>query len=287
MLPYHLCSRKENFMSVKEKNQEKILRMLQCHGSLNVSAVMKALKLSEPTVRRYFAEMEHAGRVYRFHGGIRPVVNQTSGYLFNEAVSSFTAEKHQIGIKGAALIDSHDRLFFDSGTTVLECGNALTERLGKRELSDLRIITNSLAFSAGLAPHCPVVLTGGMMRLERMDLCGTVALENVRRYNFTKAFLGTDAVSDEGILSTTDEETSSLAAAVMEQSDEIFILADSSKLGKSSFVPYGSLNTPKTTLITDLSSGVTCLEKLQKKGFRIIFVSTGKNEDQKKDQYDK
>lgn len=266
-------------MRVKEKNQEKILKMLQCHGSLNISAVMKSLKLSEPTVRRYFAEMEHAGLVYRFHGGIRPVVNRDSGYLFNEAVSAFTAEKHSIGIGGAALISSHDRLFFDSGTTVLECGNALSERLARRELSDLRIITNSLAFSTGLAPHCPVVLTGGMMRLERMDLCGTVALENVRRYNFTKAFLGTDAVSNEGILSTTDEETSSLAAAVMEQSDEIFILADNSKLGKSSFVPYGSLKNQKVSLITDSSSSPRCIEKLRKKGIRIILVSPEKNND--------
>ena len=260
-------------MGIREKNQEKILRMLRCHGSLSAAAVRKALTLSEASVRRYFADLERSGEAYRFHGGIRLLTDKnSSGYHFNEAASAFTAEKHLIGMAGAALICDHDRLFFDSGTTAIECGNALSERLGAREVADLRIVTNSLAFGTGLAPRCPVVLTGGMMRLDRMDLCGSVALENVRRYNFTKAFLGTDAVSDTGVLCTTDEETSSLAAAVLEQSSKVFILADSSKIGKSSFVPYGTLRDPKVTLITDPSSSPAALERLREAGANIIIA---------------
>ena len=58
-------------MGKKEKNQEKLLRMLRCHGSLNINEVMRALTLSEASVRRYFAEMEQSGQAVRFHGGIR------------------------------------------------------------------------------------------------------------------------------------------------------------------------------------------------------------------------
>ena len=118
-----------------------------------------------------------------------------------------------------------------------------------------------------------MVLTGGMIRPSRMDLCGHVALENIRRYHFTKAFLGTDAISPEGILSTTDEETSAIAAAVIEQSDEVFILADSSKIGKTSFVPYGTLGSSKLTLITDKLPGDTLQSELRSVGVKIMTAA--------------
>ena len=259
-------------MGIKEKNQEKILRMLRCRGSLNVSSAMKALALSEASVRRYFAEMERTGLVFRYHGGIRLIADKNqSGYHFNDAVSAFAVSKRLIGITASRLITDHDRLFFDSGTTVMECGAALAERAGNATVNDIRIVSNSLAFASNFTPFCQVILTGGMIRPERMDLCGNVALETIRRYHFTKAFLGTDAVVADGILSTTDEETSILAAEVIAHSNEIFILADSSKFGKISFVPYASLAERRITLITDHMADPEVIRKFQDSGIKIII----------------
>ena len=260
-------------MGIKEKNQEKILRMLRYHGSLSANTVMKSLQLSEASIRRYFAEMEHSGLVLRYHGGIRMLTDKNqSGYHFNDAASAFADSKHLIGIAAARRISSHDRLFFDSGTTVLECGAALAERVAENKLNDLCIVTNSMAFASRFTSFCPIILTGGMIRSARMDLCGSVALETVRRYNFTKAFLGTDGISDQGILSTTDEDTSNLASALLEHSSEVFILADSSKLGKLSFVPYGSLTDNKITLITDRMADRTIIQRFTESGIKIIFA---------------
>jgi len=260
-------------MGKKEKNQEKLLRLLRNHGSLDVNEVVRALSLSEASVRRYFAEIEKRGQALRYHGGIRiPVQHEGSEYHFADAVSSFTAEKHQIGIEAARQIRDNDRLFFDSGTTVMECGAALSDRLANRELSNLRIVTNSLSFGTNISPYCPVIVTGGIIRLARMDLCGNAARENVCRYHFTLAFLGTDGISADGTLSTTDEETSSLAAAVMLNSEKVYILADSSKLGKTSFVPYGSLTDGKVTLITDRAAAPEILDELGSAGARIILA---------------
>lgn len=252
--------------------------MLNSHGSLSIAAIEKALRLSAASVRRYLADMERAGQLHRYHGGARAAVEKGgSGYQFYEASSAFTAEKHLIGRMAAELIADHDRLFFDSGTTVLECGNALAEILSSGRLKDLRIVTNSLAFASGLTPLCPVTLTGGMIRHSRMDLCGNVALENVRRYNFTKAILGTDAISNTGELSTTDEDTAALASALLEHCDEVFILADSSKLGKSSFVPYGTLRNSRTTLITDHLADANVLDELEQQNIRVLVASPENN----------
>ena len=270
---FYRCNSEEPAMGIKEKNQEKILRMLRCHGTLNVNSVMKALSLSEASVRRYFAEMERTGSVLRFHGGIRMVADKVhSGYHFNDAASAFTAAKHLIGVAAARLINDHDRLFFDSGTTVMECGNALTEFVADGKVTDLRIVTNSLAFASGFNPLYPVMLTGGMIRSSRRDLCGTAAMEMVSRYNFTKAVMGTDAISRQGMLSTTDEETSALAAAVISRSSETFILADSSKLNRNSFVPFGSLKDGNITLITDEQADETLLDEFRQSGVKVVVA---------------
>ena len=260
-------------MGIKEKNQEKILRLLRSHGALSTTTVMKSLMLSEASVRRYFAEMEHSGLVLRYHGGIRMLVDKSpAGYHFNDAASTFAEAKQCIGIAAARLINSHDRLFFDSGTTVLECGAALAERFTEDKLNDVCIVTNSMAFASRFTTFCPIILTGGMLRSARMDLCGSVALETVRRYNFTKAFLGTDGISAQGILSSTDEDTSNLASALLEHSNEVFILADSSKLGKLSFVPYGSLAEGRITLITDCMADKKLIENFKEAGIKIILA---------------
>ena len=67
--------------------------------------------------------------------------------------------------------------------------------------------------------------------------------------NFTKAFLGTDGIGANGELSTTDEETSAMAELVIKRSDEVFILSDGSKIGRTSFVPYGNLADKKSRLL--------------------------------------
>lgn len=266
-------------MSSKEKNQRKILRLLRRHGTLKIFDVVNALKISEASVRRYFAEMEKIGLVVRFHGGVKlPVPWDGSGYHFTRAEAEFVAEKHAIGNLAALQSVDGDRLFCDSGTTVLECGTALAERLAARDVNNLCVVTNSMTLGSTLAAYCPVQISGGQIRLSRMDLCGSVARENVGRYNFTKAFLGTDGIAEDGTLSTTDDETTSLAAAVIEHSDEVFILADSSKLGKKSFVPYGTLCNRKVTLITDSMADMGLVENLRQAGAKILIAS--RDEDQ-------
>jgi DeoR/GlpR family transcriptional regulator of sugar metabolism len=50
---------------------------------------------------------------------------------------------------------------------------------------------------------------------------------------------------------TTDFDTAALNEIVVNNSEEIYILADSSKLSKHSFVKYCGINKPNLTIITD------------------------------------
>ena len=252
----------------------KIRKLLCRNGRLSVCEVVSALGTSEATVRRYFTIMEGNGELVRTYGGVcLPSFAGNYDYHFNVKSSSNTVEKRQIGLAAARLISSHDRLFFDSGTTVYECENNLANFLIQGIIEDIIVCTNSLVYSEELAKSCRFNMLGGTLRVQRMDVCGMSTIANIRKHNFSKALLGADGISAEGQLFTTDEDTSLLAEAAIEQSKEVFVLADSTKLGQSSFSAYGSLCNSRFTLITDDKVDKALIENYKALGIEVKIAS--------------
>lgn len=240
-------------MKKSDRMRQKILALLQCHGALRVKEAAAALNCSEVTIRQYFAELEKAHLLLRTHGGVRLLPENPPEYSFQSVSASKVKEKRAIARECLTRIRANDRLFFDSGTSVRECGNILAEE--EEKLENIVIVTNSMALCSALASLYPVTVTGGVFRPKRMDLCGCVAQSQICRYSFTKAILGVDGIGENGELYTTDEESAALASAAAEHSMEIFVLCDSSKIFRSSLISYGTLADRKITLITD--SGIT------------------------------
>jgi DeoR family fructose operon transcriptional repressor len=264
-------------MNKRLANELTIIQSLRMHGQLAVSSLATILALSEPTIRRYLDVLEQRGEVIRVHGGaMLAPEKEYSSYLFHREKASMPCEKYAIGLAAAQDLNDGDRIFFDSGTTVLECGQSLQKRLENKEIDDIYIVTNSLAFGATFAQNCPVLLTGGNIRADRMDLAGPVALENLERYNFSKAVLGADAVSADGELATTDEDTSLLAAAVLKRCSSVMILVDSKKLGKKSFVPYTKMQGNKFTLYTDDGADAEIVAELRDLEINVNVVKVQK-----------
>ncbi len=259
-------------MNKRQKIQEKILSMLHARGRLSLEEVVCALEISEATARRYFMTMESAGRLIRIYGGVRSAegVPGREDYNFQIRSAAHVREKTAIGRLAAGLVESGDRIFFDSGTTVLECMNALGSIFEEKELENVSIVTNSLACSEILSRRCDVSLTGGTIRVQRQDVAGLVAAANLERYHFTKAFLGADGIGEDGSLMTTDEETSLLARTAAGHSESVIVLADHAKLGRCSFVPYARLDSKKYTLVTDGGADSGLLASWRKNGVRIL-----------------
>ena len=259
----------------RKDHQEQILKILRTCGRLTVQEAQSMLSVSCATIRRCFADLEDQGRILRIHGGAVLDTHKKGwdGYEFQTQALSRIREKILIGKEAAKLIGEHDRLFFDSGTTVLECGNALYKRLCAGELHDVSVLTNSLAFNNTLSRYCPLSLSGGSVRCGRMDLTGSAALQGISRFHYTKAFLGADAIGEDGTLYTTDEETAALAECAIAHCEHLVILADSGKLCRHAFVSYGKIpGEIPCTLITDSRAPFAVLSRLQKKGLQVISV---------------
>jgi DeoR family fructose operon transcriptional repressor len=83
--------------------------------------------------------------------------------------------------------------------------------------------------------------------------------------------MGTIGLSLEGGLTTTDPSEAYTKELVMEHAREVFLLADSSKIGKVSFTRAGRLEAIRV-LITDTRTDRKFLRELRKRGVEVVRV---------------
>jgi DeoR family fructose operon transcriptional repressor len=189
-------------------------------------------------------------------------------YSFRLLAAHRQREKALIGSKAAELVQSAEVVFLDSGTTVLRLAEALALRLQTGALCELVVLTDSLTHLETLARWCKVILTGGEIRVERLDVCGSLAEANLAMFHVNRAFLGADAVSLKNGFMTTDERTSKMNQLVVERAEHVYVLVDSGKFDKSSFVQYASFSQVEA-IYTDGGIGRETLHQFSEAGARI------------------
>ena len=258
-------------MNKYERRTIKLLDMLQLNKRLDVRTVADNLGISEATARRFFSQLEDEGKVIRVHGGVQLAQQLGYDYSFRVQAAHRQDRKAVIGAWAAELVKDEDRIFLDSGTTVLKLAESLSVKLQTGELKGIVVLTNSISHVETVARWCKVILVGGEIRAERLDVCGSVAEKTLMMFHLDKAFLGADAVNISGGCMTTDERTSTINELVVERAEKSYVLVDSSKFNKTSFIRYASLE-EIDTIFTDAGIGEDTLKAYRESGARIEVV---------------
>jgi DeoR/GlpR family transcriptional regulator of sugar metabolism len=223
-----------------ESRKKEIVDLLVSQESMSVADLVQSLSVSEVTVRRTVRTMEKEGKIIRTHGGVK-LYRKTIDYFFDKKFLLNVEKKKKIGERASELVGPNEVLLLDSGTTVLHLAQAIAYKIEGGRLAGLSVITNSLAVAEVLGDLCKVVLLGGQVRLFRRDVTGLVLEKNIRMFRAHKAFIGTDGVTAKDGLMTTDELTSKVDEEMIRRSEQVILLADSSKFDNPSFVSYAGL----------------------------------------------
>ena len=261
-------------MTKNEFRTVKLLEMLHVNKRLDVKTVANALEISEATARRFFSQLEKQGKIIRVHGGVRMAHQLSYDYSYRVSIIHRQKEKALIGTAAAELVEDNDRIFMDSGTTVLKLAEALAMKIQTGALKNIVVLTNSVFHIETVARLCKVILIGGEIRVERLDVCGSVAEKTLQMFHVNKAFLGADAISPDGGLMTTDERTARMNEIVVKRADAVYVLSDSEKFNKSSFIEYASL-TDVDAIYTDSSISVETRHALEDAGTRVEIARSG------------
>ncbi len=247
----------------RSDRQRTILKLLSEQGHLTVTKLSRELGVSEVTIRADLNELEGQGLLNRSRGGAELAVHQS----IVERQELRVDEKNRIARKAAELVRDGDRIMIEAGTTT-----ALVVRylLGKR---DVQIVTNStLVFAyARLNPALQIIMTGGEFRRETESMVGPVALRTIAGLNVRLAFVGTDGFSLERGMTTHLVEGGEIVKAMRERADETWLLADSSKHGKSGFVTVLSLS-EIDGIITDSELADDAVREIEDSSLKLLRV---------------
>ena len=217
-----------------EKRHSQILSILEVKESVTVSELVEELRTSESTIRRDLAFLDRNKWLKKVRGG---AVKSESGIILTEPnvpdkKKIFASEKEMIAKYAASAINKSDFIFIDAGTTTEKMIGYINEKKAT-------YVTNGFNHARLLAKRgLKVHLTGGELKESTEAIVGVSCLEMLRKFNFTKCFLGTNGISSESGFTTHDIEEASVKRLAAERSYVTYILADHSKFDKTAAVGF-------------------------------------------------
>ncbi len=244
-----------------------IIKELDLNGRVNVSELSKKFNVSEVTIRNDLAQLEKKNILIRARGGALKIDPVGIDYHISEKDKINIKAKQAIGRKAAEFVNEGDTIMIDSGTTAMELVRNLRERKELTVISNALNIANQLSKNSNIS----IIIPGGFLRNKSFSLVGTPAEKSLRNYFCDKLFLGVDGLDIDYGLSTPNIEEAHFNSTMIEMSNQVIVLADSSKIYKRSLAficPISKID----IIITD--SGITNDQKsaLESIGIKMVIV---------------
>ena len=255
-------------MFAKER-QDKIYDIIKSNGTVTTSALVNLFDVSIETVRRDLLEMERHGLLLRVHGGAVAVGNMKPFLNLNERNKEFTEQKRNLAIKASEFIAEGDIIGIDSGSTAISFAEVLKEKF-----SNLTVVTHSLDVFNILCDRFSVILCGGYYSSNEKAFYGLLALGMLKNLHMQKAFIFPSAVSLEFGICDYQKDLYQIQEQMIKSSDEIFILADSSKFEKKALLKLNNMKT-EYRYITDCNINSE-LEKLYREHNLNLYIGGDK-----------
>ena len=219
-------------LNTAEERHARILELLSEKGFLDVQTLSEQLAVSGATMRRDLGELDDAGRLRRTHGGAVSI--SQVGQDPANAVRAVSHLEEKVAIAGAAasMIEDGDTVLLDAGTTSLEVAKVLAGRKG------LTFISNGADIIAELirAEAEKVYAVGGEYAPINRSFRGALAESFIRQFHVDKLILNAASIDfDRGLIFTGSPANAGVQRAMIEVARRVIVVADHSKLAKSSF----------------------------------------------------
>lgn len=209
-----------------ETRRKTLMDLIARRGFATLDELVKALGVSESTVRRDLEALDQSGVVKRTHGGAVSPDDLRALPALEDRVTASPSEKVAIGKLTASMIEDGDSVLLDGGTTTLEVARALVGR-------PIQVVTNSLPIAqlVTASPATDLILIGGYVYPRTGVALGPLAIATMRTIRVNKAILGAGGVVADGVYN------SNLLLVETERQmmlcgQEVFLVADHAKFGK-------------------------------------------------------
>jgi DeoR family fructose operon transcriptional repressor len=244
-------------MMPQGERQSAILQYLTEKGFAAVAALAQEFRVSEMTIRRDLAELESQRALQRTYGGATVYDPAFFEVSLQAKTTQFVEEKRRIGKAAAELVCDGDIVILDAGSTTMLVAKFLKSKR-------ITVITNALNIAADLSdcPNIQLYIAGGQLRQGVLAIVGPETTAFFQHIRADKLFIGVEGIDIKGGLMVPELNEAHTKRAMANSAKEIIVVADHSKIGRSTLgtiVPLSKV----TTLITGREAESALLDELK------------------------
>jgi DeoR/GlpR family transcriptional regulator of sugar metabolism len=255
---------------LKEERQRLILEALHDSKKVTVGELSHRFGNSEVTIRRDLQELAAIGLLRRAHRGAVVAMPAPPEAPIIHRMALEQSSKESIARAAAELVQEGDSIFIGSGSTTAYLARYLVTR------GNLTVVTNALNIATELATNgknITVVMSGGVIRSDELSALGHIAELALLEVRVDKIFMGMQAISLEGGLTTDHFPEVTITRKILSMASELNVMADHTKFGRMA-AAYIAPVERITTLVTDAATDLSFISQLESMGINILLADT-------------
>ena len=245
-----------------EKRRKAIRDMVNQLGEVNFTQLRELFpEVSDVTLRKDLKYLDETQQLIRIHGGAKSLPHALN-YHYRSSVNH--EEKRDIAVKASQLISPHNSIFITAGTTCIELAQSLPQ-------VPLYVFTDGILTASNFpcTQDINVEIFGGEVDLNVMRVGGPSVLDALDNLRFNTAFLGTPGFHPEYGFAVLSSSIAAIFQKVIERSDKVVMLMDSSKVNYSytpKMIPLDAVD----VVVSDDKLDPQIRKQLQEKGITVF-----------------
>lgn len=229
-----------------EERRTRIIEIVNEKKAVSVNELVDLLDTSAATIRRDINALNRSRQLVKVFGGATAVTSRdviTKEDAVKLKAHKNITEKDNISRYAAELIDDNDFVYIDAGTTTL----AMIEYIRNH---NAKYITNGVVHAKRLMDKgFETIMIGGRLKASTEAVVGPDCIEFIRKYHFTKAFMGTNGISIQAGFTTPDVDEAMIKTAAIRHAYMSYVLADHTKFDEINSVTFADIG--DCNIITD------------------------------------
>ncbi|EXX84960.1 DeoR faimly transcriptional regulator [Paenibacillus darwinianus] len=220
-----------------EERKKTILDLLAKEEKVKVPALAEQLNVSGETIRRDLERLDKEKKLKKVYGGAVKTGSDSWEPPFELKASMNAAEKRAVGKLAASLVEDGDSIMLGNGTTTMEIIRFIG---GKKNVTLVTHSTPAMLLAMELFEG-RIIFIGGEVNVDQKSANGPLAEWMLEHLKVNKTFISAGGVSAVDGITDYDLQEANISKKMMERADDVIVLADYTKMGKTTFARIGEL----------------------------------------------
>ena len=245
------------------QRQQEILSLARQQSFVSIETLAQNFDVTPQTIRRDINSLCDQQLLTRYHGGAG-LSSSVENVEYSTRQVMNLEEKRHIAEMTANHIPNQASIFINIGTTTEEVAKALLNH------TSLRIITNNLNVAAILRsnPSFEIIIAGGVVRQRDGGITGEATIDFIHQFKVDYGIIGISSIDSDGALLDFDYHEVRVAQAIIENSRQVFLVADHTKFDRNAMVRLGDID-QIDTLFTDRQPPESIIALLEEKNITL------------------